>query len=432
MTATAVTVDRAADTASFLKDWRTLCTIGETPGGGVDRQAATIADAQSRAWFTALAGQYGLRVEVDQIGNLWALAEWNPGAPYVVVGSHLDSQPTAGKYDGAFGVAAALHAARRLANEVDPANPPKYNYAVVDWFNEEGSRFIPSMMGSSVYTGKTPLETALETRDSKGVSVREALDAIGQRSTWEGPQAVASAEIHIEQGRSMEDSGTTIGLVHACWAAAKYTVTVHGDQGHTGGTVIADRHDALLGASRLVVFLRELADSYDGAVLHTSVGKLDVYPNSPVVVASRVNLIMDLRSPDTQVLDEARERLQQELARIEADACVTIEMDESHLWELLPYHPAGVDLARECAEELGLTHGEVFTLAGHDSINMKDLVPTVMLFVQSVDGISHNEREYTKDEDICAGVDMLTAVARRLCDGELDGSSVNGDGHQRP
>ncbi|WP_442542606.1 M20 family metallo-hydrolase [Arthrobacter sp. KN11-1C] len=423
-------ISRAAtdDAASFLRDFRSLSTIGETPGHGVDRQAGTAADAQARAWFTSLASQYGFRTETDRIGNLFALIEWNPGAPYVLVGSHLDSQPTAGKYDGAYGVAAALHAARRLADRAASKSPddgtppavPKYNLAVVDWFNEEGCRFTPSMMGSSVYTGKLRADVALSITDTAGTSVREALTEIGHLGTGDGPAAAAYAEIHIEQGRSMEDSGTTIGLVHACWAAAKYTVTVHGEQAHTGSTVIADRKDALLGASRLVVLLREIADHFSGAVLHTSVGQLTVYPNSPVVVPSRVDLVMDLRTADEGVLATAKALLRAGIAAIETEANVSIEVEESHAWGINAYQPAGVALAAECAAELGLSYLRVFTLAGHDSINMKDVVPTVMLFVPSVDGISHNEREYTNDDDACAGVDMLTRVVERLCNGDLD------------
>jgi N-carbamoyl-L-amino-acid hydrolase len=408
---------------SFLRDFRSLSAIGETPSHGVDRQAATAADAQARAWFTSLASQYGFRTETDRIGNLFALIEWTPGAPYVLVGSHLDSQPTAGKYDGAYGVAAALHAGRRIADRADSNSAaPKYNLAVVDWFNEEGCRFAPSMMGSSVYTGKLPADVALATTDVDGTSVREALAGIGHLGAGNGPEAAAYAEIHIEQGRSLEESGTTIGLVHSCWAAVKYSATVHGEQAHTGSTVIADRKDALLGASRLVVLLREIADHFSGAVLHTSVGQLSVYPNSPVVVPSRVELVMDMRTADEDVLAAAKTLLRAGLARIEAETNVTIDVEESHAWGINPYQPAGVDLAEECAAELGLSHRKVFTLAGHDSINMKDVVPTVMLFVPSVDGISHNEREYTNDADACAGVDMLTRVVERLCQGDLDGA----------
>jgi N-carbamoyl-L-amino-acid hydrolase len=422
---------RTADADSFLRDFRSLSAIGETPGRGVDRQAATPADAQARAWFTTLAAHYGFRTETDRIGNLFALFEWNPGAPYVLVGSHLDSQPTAGKYDGAYGVAAALHAGRRLADAVIrkaaegdlSAKPaPKYNLAVVDWFNEEGCRFAPSMMGSSVYTGKLSADVALSVVDAHGTTVRDALEDIRQLGSGTGPRAAAYAEIHIEQGRSLEETGTTIGLVHSCWAAVKYSATVHGEQAHTGSTVIADRKDALLGASRLVVLLREIADHFPGAVLHTSVGQLTVYPNSPVVVPSKVDMVMDMRTADEDVLASAKALLRAGLARIEAETGVSIDVQESHSWGINPYQPAGVDLAEACADELGLTRRRVFTLAGHDSINMKDIVPTVMLFVPSVDGISHNEREFTHDADACAGVDLLTRVVERLCDGDLDGA----------
>ena len=416
-----VTSTTTPDAEAFLRDFRSLSVIGETPGHGVDRQAATAADAQARTWFTSLAAQYGFRTETDQVGNVFALLEWTPGAPYVLVGSHLDSQPTAGKFDGAYGVAAALHAGRRLAS-TNSGEAPKYNLAIVDWFNEEGCRFAPSMMGSSVYTGKLPAKEALAVTDKNGTTVAQALDAIGHLGSGSGPEAAAYAEIHIEQGRSLEASGTTIGLVHSCWAAAKYTATVHGEQAHTGSTVIADRKDALLGASLLVVLLREIADSFPGAVLHTSVGQLSVYPNSPVVVPSRVDLVMDLRSADEQVLADAQKLLRDGIAKIERGANVTIDVEQSHAWGINPYQAAGVELARECAEKLELSHAPVFTLAGHDSINMKDIVPTVMLFVPSADGISHNEREYTTDADVCAGVDLLTEVVARLCRGELDGA----------
>jgi len=419
----------ATAATAFLRDFRSLSAIGETAGNGVDRQAATTADAQARTWFTSLAAQYGFRTETDRIGNLFALIDWTPGAPYVVVGSHLDSQPTAGKYDGAYGVAAALHAGRRLAEQAGAAAAsgstvtPKYNLAVVDWFNEEGCRFAPSMMGSSVYTGKLPADAALAVTDVEGTSVRDALAGIGHLGSGIGPEAAAYAEIHIEQGRSLEAEGATIGLVHSCWAAVKYSATVHGEQAHTGSTVIADRKDALLGASRLVVLLREIADHFPGAVLHTSVGQLTVYPNSPVVVPSKVDLVMDMRTADEDVLASAQALLRAGIARIEAETNVSIDVEESHAWGINPYQPAGVELAEECAEELGLSHRRVFTLAGHDSINMKDIVPTVMLFVPSVDGISHNEREFTNDDDACAGVDMLTRVVERLCNGDLDGAA---------
>ncbi|WP_120522333.1 M20 family metallo-hydrolase [Arthrobacter celericrescens] len=405
----------------FLADFRTMSGFGATANGGVDRQAASQADAEQRNWFRTVLEARGFTVRFDRIGNQWGLLERVPGAPFVVVGSHMDSQPTAGRYDGAYGVLAAAHAAFRLAAAWDSneRTAPKYNVAVVNWFNEEGSRFKPSMMGSSVYTGKLALADALAVTDPHGVSVGEALGAHGFLSDWEGPDAAYCAEIHIEQGRSMERDGVTIGLVHSNWAANKYEFVVHGEQAHTGSTVIADRHDALLGASLLVVAAREIADAFPGKV-HTSVGQLDVYPNSPVVVPSRVQLLLDLRSADEDALAEADAMLHRRVAEAEKAASVQVEQRTSHSWPVTPYQPEGVELAAKAAADLGLPHKEVMTLAGHDSTNMKDLVPTVMLFVPSVDGISHNEHEYTTDEDIVAGLEMLTEVVGRLCDGALE------------
>lgn len=407
--------------ASFIEDFVTLCTFGATPNGGVDRQAGSAADGEQRAWFTKLLRDQGFFVKFDKIGNQFGLLELVPGAPYVFVGSHMDSQPTAGRYDGAYGVLAAAHAAFRLTASYREAGSgkPKYNIAVVNWFNEEGSRFSPSMMGSSVYTGKLDLGDALATTDPNGISVRESLEGINCLGEEPAPRAAYAAEIHIEQGRSMERDGITIGLVDSNWAANKYEFAVLGEQAHTGSTVIADRKDALLGASMLVVAAREVADHFLGA-LHTSVGQLDVYPNSPVVVPSKVSLLLDLRSADESVLAEADAMLHERVNTIESAANVQIEKSASHCWPVTPYQPEGVELAEKVAAGLGMSHRRVKTLAGHDSTNMKDLVPTVMLFVPSVDGISHNEHEYTHDDDIVAGVGMLTEVLENLLEGALD------------
>ncbi|MGW6174023.1 M20 family metallo-hydrolase [Arthrobacter sp. NPDC055138] len=404
----------------FVRDFGVLSQFGATENGGVHRLAGSAADGEQRRWFTELLEAEGFRVEFDQVGNQFGLLELAAGAPYVVVGSHLDSQPTAGKYDGAYGVLAAAHAAFRLAAEWRSTGAvPQYNLAVVNWFNEEGARFKPSMMGSSVYTGKMTATAALAVQDPDGITVSEALQSIGCVGSGTGPAAAYCAEIHIEQGRSMDRDGVTIGLVDSNWAANKYEFVVHGEQSHTGSTVIADRKDALLGASMLVVAAREIADRFPG-VLHTSVGQLNVYPNSPVVVPSRVNLLLDLRSADEAVLAEADQLLHDRMLEIEQAANVRIEKGSSHCWPVMPYQPEGVDLAEKAAVDLGLSYRKVKTLAGHDSTNMKDIVPTVMLFVPSVEGISHNEHEYTRDEDIVAGLHMLTDVVRRLCHGELD------------
>ena len=409
--------------ASFLADFASMSSNGATAGGGVDRQAATVADGQNRNWFRGLVEGHGFSVHYDQVGNQYSMLELSPGAPWIAVGSHLDSQPLGGRFDGAYGVLAGAHAAKRVQEKLAAAgdeSSAKFNIVVINWFNEEGCRFKPSMMGSSVYTGKLSAAQVLETTDPDGVSVREALESIGTIGDFELPVS-AYVEIHIEQGRSLEDRGLTIGLVESTWGANKYEFVVHGDQAHTGATIIADRQDALLGASALVVAAREIAleHSTDEHMVITSCGEFNVFPNSPVVVASRVNLLVDVRSTDPDVLAAADADLHARVAKIEKMANVRIERGAEHIWAAKAYDQAGLKLAAEAAESLGLSHGVVRTLAGHDSTNMKDLVPTIMLFVPSVEGISHNERELTSDDDMVAGVDLLSEVLLRVVRGEF-------------
>lgn len=405
----------------FLADWEVHAQFGAVEGSiGVDRQAASVADGQQRKWFAELLEANGFSVHRDAVGNQFGLLKLVPGAPYVLTGSHMDSQPTAGRFDGAYGVMASAHACIRVAEELR-AHPERarFNLAVVNWFNEEGSRFKPSMMGSSVFTGKLDAATALATTDPHGVSVREALDEIGERGDFAGLDVASYAEIHVQQGRSMEDDGITIGLVNATWAAHKFEFKITGEQAHSGSTLMADRRDALLGAARLVVAARELVNEFDEGLLHTACGEINVYPNSPVVVASEVQLLFDLRSPSSEVLRDAYESVMRTVEKVQREDRVEIEIVAEHSWAQNPYPEDGVELARVVAEELNLTHDRVMTVAGHDSTNMKDVAPTVMLFVPSVDGVSHNLNEFTRDEDLIAGLHHLTGVVQRLAEGAL-------------
>lgn len=408
----------------FLADFATMSGFGATPGGGVDRQAGTPNDHATRAWFSQWLAEHGYTETVDEAGNQFGTVELVPGAPYVLVGSHLDSQPLAGRYDGAYGVLAAAHAGARVAAEARAGKlEPAYNLAVVNWFNEEGSRFAPSMMGSGVFTGKLQLEDALATIDPAGTTVAQALAAGHAAPDGDAPvlaQVARYAEIHIEQGRNLEESGTQVGIVDSTWAASKYRVTVDGAQSHTGATRMEDRRDALFGAALVISAARELAAEFEPGLLHTSVSELYVLPNSPVTIARQVLMNLDLRSPDESVLGLAMERLAKRIIDAEADSRTDISLDLTHNWGVVSYQPQGAALGRASADSLGYTHADVMTVAGHDSTNMKDVVPTVMLFVPSVEGISHNEAEYTHDDDALRGVELLTEVTRRLVRGELD------------
>ncbi len=413
----------------FLSDFHHLAMFGATSGGGVERQAGSPADVEQRRWLEGWLVERGFTVHYDAIGNQYGLLEVDPGAPWVLTGSHMDSQPLAGRYDGAYGVLASAHAADRLRRRwQDSDHRPARNLAVVNWFNEEGSRFKPSMMGSSVFVGNLDLERALETTDPRGTSVRAELgdnhmlggaviSAPGLGESDRGAVA-AYAEIHIEQGRRLEDAAIDIGLVEGTWAAHKFELVVYGAQSHTGAAVMADRQDALLGAAMLITKTREIADQA-GLALHASVSEIYVEPNSPVTVAREVRLHFDFRAESQEVVEKGVAELWAHVGVVEDVVRVEVKQVAEHKWSRRDYAPDGVAFARECAERLGLSSVPMLTLAGHDSTNMSEYVPTVMLFVPSTEGISHNEAEQTDDAAAVRGVATLTEVLEGLVDGRI-------------
>lgn len=251
--------------AAFLTDFHEVAKIGATDAGGVERQAATPEDKQTRDWFADFARQRGWTTGVDGIGNLFArvpLTGTDGQAQVIMAGSHLDSQPKGGRFDGAYGVIAALHAAEQVERKVrDGELTAAHDLVVVNWFNEEGGRFAPSIMGSSVYAGLMDREAMLEVTDLQGVSVREALTSIDYLGSDDDPgvppvDSVAGyAEIHIEQGRILEREGLPLGAVDSSWYTQKLDIEVLGEQSHTGATAMGDRHDALVGAAHVILLL---------------------------------------------------------------------------------------------------------------------------------------------------------------------------------
>ncbi|WP_284987971.1 M20 family metallo-hydrolase [Arthrobacter sp. fls2-241-R2A-172] len=406
--------------STFLQDFHHVATIGATANHGVDRQAATPDDARTRDWFGQWIHDAGWQLQVDGIGNMFGLLEWTPGAPFILIGSHLDSQPLGGRFDGAYGVVAALHAAHAIDLEVTATgSAPRFNLAVVNWFNEEGGRFAPSVMGSSVFTGLFDLEQMLSVRDLQGVSVRDALHGIGYLGTDAGPEAAGYAEIHIEQGRILEREGISIGLVDSSWYTQKLDIEVLGEQSHTGATAMADRHDALVAASKIILMVHEVTKDFEEEALVSSVGQLTLEPNSPIVVARRVHLVADLRSGDPEIVNAARATLLGDIETLAADHDIKINVKDFDIRPIRRFPEAGLELSAKIAANLGLSSRRIQTMAGHDSVAMNTAVPSVMLFVPSVDGVSHCEREFTTDQDMVTGVEMLTGVARELLQGAL-------------
>ncbi|MFC7674363.1 M20 family metallo-hydrolase [Mycolicibacterium sp. GCM10028919] len=407
--------------ATFLTDFAELSAIGATPAGGVDREAATDADGRARDWLRAWFVEHGLQCRVDAVGNMYGCAEIAPDKPYVLLGSHLDSQPTSGRFDGAYGVLAAAYAAVRVADRPDTA---RYNVAAVNWFNEEGSRFSPSLMGSAVYVGKMAADVVLDTVGKDGSSVRDALVRIGYHGADAAPKANSYAEIHIEQGRTLVDEDLDIGVVTCNWAAYKYSITVHGEQSHTGATHMRYRQDALVTASQVVLAVRAVADEFGPDTVLGSVGRFTVEPNSPVVVPSRVRLAADLRALEAETVETAHARFLERVAGIDQAGDVLVEIESAAFRPSTRYQDSGIALAGAVLDELGLRWRTLPTMAGHDSVSLKDVVPTVMLFIPSVDGVSHNEREYSTDAQMLAGLHTLTATAARMAAGALEEAHV--------
>lgn len=405
-----------ADIEAFETLFSDSSAIGATPAGGLHRLAASAEDGAVRDLFSAWLRERGFDVRVDAIGNLFGLITFNPDAPYVLCGSHLDSQPSAGRFDGIYGVLAGAVAIASLARQLHArGETPACNLAVVNWTNEEGARFQPSLIGSSVFTGDLALHEAWECRDGDGIRLKDALQAIGYLGDGLVELNVAGyVEIHVEQSDGLESQGLDIGVVRETWAALKQRIRFDGEQNHTGPTPMAARKDALLAAAHAITTVRAEADVH-GLQFHSSVGRLEIYPNSPNVVPSRVTLHVEYRSPDTALLAVAGYRLDASLKAVAASTATTYEVESRALRAPIALHPGFAELAYSVGQQLGLAVGNSVTVSGHDAISLGRHYPACLLFIPSSNGVSHNEAEFTHDRDMRTGLQMLTALLHCAC-----------------
>jgi N-carbamoyl-L-amino-acid hydrolase len=404
------------DFADFMTLFKQSSSIGETAGGGLHRLAASAEDGRMRDLFCAWLRQHGFDVHIDRVGNIFGLLTFNRDAPYVLCGSHLDSQPNAGRFDGVYGVIASAVAIASLARQIGQrGEKPARNLCVVNWTNEEGARFQPSLTGSSVFTGAMSVDQALACRDDQGVTLCTALEAIGYRGERAPDIRVAAyVEMHVEQGAGLEGGGLSIGVVRETWAALKWRVRFDGEQNHTGPTPMAQRRDALLAAAHAVVAVRAEAQRH-GLRMHSSVGRMDIYPNSPNVVPSRTTLLIEFRSQSVELLQDAAERFQLTLDQIALATGTQVDVEEKLLRRPTKLDRGLSDLAHHTSEQLGLPVGNSVTVAGHDAISMSRVYPTCLVFVPSRNGLSHNEAEFTSEEDLRNGLRLLTALLYRIC-----------------
>ena len=381
-----------------------LARIGATEKGGVRRLTLTDMDRQGRDLFVRWCRDADMSVEVDGIGNIFGRrAGTEEDALPVAMGSHLDSQPSGGKFDGAYGVMAGLEVVRTLNDAGVSTRAP---IEVAAWTNEEGSRFVPTLMGSGVFAGVFSLENALEAKDVDGISVREALASTGYAGKAKPHQLGAYFEAHIEQGPVLEQTKTTIGVVLGALGQRWFDVTIAGQDSHAGPTPMETRKDALLAASRLVIEVNRIATTFPDYARGT-VGFMQVKPNSRNVVPGEVRMTVDLRNAKDLTLSAMVDELKRCVARVAAECRVTIDLKEVVYFPPSEFAPELVESVRAASKVFGFSHRDIVSGAAHDAVYMARIAPTAMIFVPCEGGISHNEIENARPEDIAAGCNVL-------------------------
>jgi len=383
-----------------------LARIGATDKGGVKRLALTDLDRQGRDLVLQWAQAEGLQITVDAIGNVFMRREGaNPALAPVVTGSHIDTQPTGGKFDGNYGVLAGLEVVRTLNQYGIQTEAP---IEVAFWTNEEGSRFVPVMMGSGVFCGAFSLETAYAARDVDGKSVGEELERIGYKGAQTPGEHPIGAyfETHIEQGPVLEDADKVIGVVPAVMGLSWYDCTVTGMEAHAGPTPMGLRRDALQVATTIMQETVAIANRYPPYGRGT-VGMVQVFPNSRNVIPGQVKFSIDLRNVNDELLDTMHGEISAFVERTQADTGLDIRLERVSYYPPCPFHPDCVGAVRAATEKLGYSSMDVVSGAGHDAIYVARLAPAGMIFVPCKDGISHNEIEDAKLEHLEAGCNVL-------------------------
>ncbi|HYG42263.1 MAG TPA: Zn-dependent hydrolase [Bordetella sp.] len=383
-----------------------LAQIGATPKGGNCRLALTALDGQGRDLVVGWMKDAGLSVRVDQVGNVFGRrAGRNDTLPPVMTGSHIDTQPTGGKFDGCYGVLAGLEVMRSL-NDAGLQTEAPLELAI--WTNEEGSRFVPVMMGSGVFAGKFPLATALNARDAQGKAVRDELQAIGYAGADPvgGRPVDAYFEAHIEQGPILEHEDKIIGVVTGSLGLRWYDVVVTGMEMHAGPTPMGIRKDALLAASHLVQAVIAIANAHQPHGRGT-VGEIHVHPGSRNVIPGQVRLTADLRHEDEATLTRMHQAWHQAAQDVAQRHGVTIEVKDVQYFPPTPFDTDLVGKIRDGAAARKLPRMDIVTGAGHDAVYMAAVAPTAMIFVPCKDGISHNEIEDARPEHLEAGCNVL-------------------------
>jgi N-carbamoyl-L-amino-acid hydrolase len=383
-----------------------MAKVGPGVAGGNNRQTLTDADAEGRDLFKSWCEAAGMTLGVDKMGSMFAVRPGtDPDALPVYMGSHLDTQPTGGKYDGVLGVLAGLEVVRSLN---DLGIRTRHPVAIANWTNEEGARFAPAMLASGVFAGALTLDYAYERRDPEGKTFGDELKRIG----WVGDEEVGARkmhayfEYHIEQGPILEAEAKQIGVVTHCQGLWWLEVTLTGREAHTGSTPMNLRVNAGLAMARILEMVQAVAmDNQPGAV--GGVGQMFFTPNSRNVLPGKVVFTIDIRTPDLAKLNAMRARIEAEAAKIADALGVGCAIEAVGHFDPVTFDPILVGRVRSAAERLGYSHADIISGAGHDACWTSKVAPTTMIFCPCVGGLSHNEAEEISPEWASAGADVL-------------------------
>jgi len=396
--------------------WDSLMELGEigaTEKGGCCRLALTELDRQARDKFIGWCRDAGCEIEIDQLGNIFARRPGrDPNADPITTGSHLDTQPTGGKFDGIYGCLAGLEVIRSLNDHgIETERPVE----VVVWTNEEGSRFAPAMVASGVFSGKFELDYALAQQDAEGITLGEALTAIG----YAGEKPVGQHpihrffELHIEQGPVLEQEQLEVGVVTGVLGMRWYDVHVSGTSAHAGPTPMTYRQDALYAASKIFTGLYELTESGDMGDSRCTVGELQVAKASRNSIPGEVKFSLDLRHAELAGLEELERHASDLIGAVAERTGTVIKLDR--IWDSPPvaFDANCIAAVEQAVASSGHSYKLMTSGAGHDAVNLSTVAPTSMIFVPSIGGISHNEAEYSSPEQISAGCQILFEVMRQ-------------------
>ena len=393
--------------------WESLersAEIGRFRDVGLRRLALSAEDKQMRDLFVDWAKAAGCTVEVDRLGNIFARRPGtDPSLPAVAIGSHLDTQICGGRYDGILGVLCGLEVVRTLN---DRGLQTKRGIEVICWTNEEGARFNPPMMGSMAFAGVLPLEGVLATADDAGITVAEALDEIGYAGAAPvGREFDSYLELHIEQAPVLDREGCDVGIVVGGYKTQALRLTINGDTGHAGGTPMAQRRNALVGAGYVIAAVNDIGLAYAADEGRTTTTRIESFPNLAGTYAEQVKLTIDFRHIDADRFKAMRAEVDAAIAAAAKKANVEIEVAEGWSWGSELFAPECIELLKSTANELGLPYREMRSQAGHDAYAVATMAPTAMIFTPCFEGISHNVNEAIELTRSVPGANLLLNAA---------------------